>query len=177
MTHELIDHDCDGTEDKRWVKRRKKRVTDLLQRLRNGDKDTQSLTRLTGSIEQEWGGIERFGQAWVQSVKASREDGPGAAKTLTAFRDMAKVYIGISGANRGDIDLSEVDDETLNKLDVMETLVQLLLEDSWILRDIIGMVPAFDDEVLVAILKERGYAVVGAESIVEADSDDQGSAS
>lgn len=164
MSNELIQHG-DDREDKRWVKRRNKRVTELLDRVRNGSKDEQSLAKLAGSIEREWGGIDRFGESWVQSVRASQTDNPASSKTLTAFRDMAKVYIGISSAGRAEVDLSDLDDSTLNQLDLAETLVQLLTHDPWVLKDIISMVPTFDPLVLIVMLREMGYTVTGAEIV------------
>lgn len=167
----IFEPDHNGKEDKKWVARRNTRVAQILDRVRNGSKDASALVRLANSIEHQWGDIENFGRSWVDSVKASQDDNPGSHKTLTAFRDMAKVFIGIQGSLRGTIDLSEVDDDTLKQLDVAESLVQMLIADPWILRDLIGMVPTFDDSVLVMILREKGYVVTGAETVLQSTFD------
>ena len=160
----------------KWNKARNSRVVQLLERVRNGDKDDSPLYGLAQTIDKEWGGIDNFVKSWVEQVKAAKEgSGRGSVKALNAHKDMAKVYTGIMESFRETFDLSQFgdDDEMLNQLDMVESLVQMLTSDAWVLMDIIEAIPTFDDLVLVHILRERGYVVQGAgETVDSVESED-----
>lgn len=161
----------------KWDAKRRSRVVKLLDLVRNGDKNESPLYQLAQSIEREWGSMDTFVSSWMEQVRtASAGKDKGSVKALNAHRDVAKVYVGIMEAFRERIDLSQFgDDETmLDQLTMVEMLVQLLSRDPWLLRDIVQMIPAFDHSVMVAILRDAGYTVFGAEdtTIVSAEGAD-----
>lgn len=144
-------------------------LKNLVKDIDRNQERTGPIAELAQAIKRQCGSPDDFLQNWMTQLKELQSNRKGSKDAVTESRQFANFYLRVTEALETDYDLSVLNDDEFNNLAACHLFFKILDNDPWVLRDILEMHGAFPDDVLIELVRDRGYQVLGAVGTLDAE--------